>query len=351
MILCLAVSVSAQEETRGLAVSPPPEWAKSLVSKEQLAAAETYGIPVAFENSIGMRFVLIPPGEFMMGGKLSPEETDRRWPGGKLEWYQWEQPRHKVKITKPFYLSIQETTKGEFAKFVSEKGYKTDAEKAGKAYAFVKQSDGSWKYEERSGTSWKDPNFSQEDQHPVVCASWNDAKAFCDWLTEKTGRDIPGVGAGLKPAPTYGLPTEAQWEYASLAGGSGIWWWGDNEENAQGNANIASSGEEINWTNPFKGVRDGHTFTAPVGSFKPNAWGLYDVIGNVWEWCEDWFDEGYYSRSPSEDPPGPSSGQYRVIRGGSWLNFPRNARSSYRFRNTPTLAVTLNGFRVMVVVR
>ncbi len=128
LVTASLLPVLAFAEDEAVELPTTPEWAKEVVSKEQLAAAAEYGIPVAFENSIGMRFVLIPAGEFMMGSKHSPEEIRSRW-SDDTEWYKKELPRHKVKLTKPFYLSIYETTRGEFGRFVREKGYKTDVEK------------------------------------------------------------------------------------------------------------------------------------------------------------------------------------------------------------------------------
>jgi len=166
-----------------------------------------------------------------------------------------------------------------------------------------------------------------------VCASWNDAKAFCDWLSGKEGR-------------SYGLPSEAQWEYTCLAGVDGVWWWGDREEDAKGNANVRSSAEYLDWPNPFKGVNDGYIYTAPVGSFKPNPWGVYDIIGNVWEWCKDLF--GPYPSGNVSDPKGPSSGPGRVFRGGAWSCSSYLARSTGRSGFPPWFSNVDFGFRVML---
>jgi len=280
-----------------------------------------------------MEFVLIPAGRFHMGSNLSAEEVNRKWPGGKVEWYRDEHPRHPVRITREFFLGAHEVTRGQFAEFVRETGYRTDAEKDGTAYAFK---DGKWG--PQKGVDWRNPLFKQTDEHPVVCVSWNDAKAFCAWLSKKEDLD-------------YRLPTEAEWEYAARAGSTTIWYWGDKEEGAQGRANIAGHGEEVNWRYKFKGVRDGFTYTAPVGRFTPNAFGLYDVIGSVWEWCGDRYGEKYYAESPLDDPQGPAAGKYRVLRGGSWNDDPWDARSAVRVRIAPGYRNTYLGFRVVCVLR
>lgn len=132
--------------------------------------------------------------------------------------------------------------------------------------------------------------MTQTDDHPVVHVSWNDAKAFCDWLSKKTGR-------------TVRFPTEAEWEYACRAGSTGKWCFGDDERAVRDYA----------WYGADSGMQ-----TRPAGQKKPNAWGLYDMHGNVWELVSDWYDEGYYARSPRENPTGPDTGNMRVRRGDSW---------------------------------
>jgi formylglycine-generating enzyme required for sulfatase activity len=186
--------------------------------------------------------------------------------------------------------------------------------------------------------NWRNPLFEQTDEHPVVCVSWNDAKAFCDWLSKKEGME-------------YRLPTEAEWEYAARAGSETTWYWGDDESGAQGRANVADEGADLPHTFRFKGVRDGYTYTAAVGTFAPNALGLYDVIGNVSELCQDWYGENYYSASPTEDPTGPDTGEYRVGRGGSWHDYPGITRSANRDEGTPESRLAYIGFRVVSSLR
>jgi sulfatase modifying factor 1 len=282
-----------------------------------------------YRNSVGMGFVRVPAGQFMMGSRLSAAEVDARWPAGDLEWYEQEHPRHAVTVSHPFFIGACEVTRGEFAQFVREAGHRTEAERAGRAGSLA---DDHWA--ERPGVTWQSPGFEQDDRHPVVCVSWADAIAFCRWLSEREG-------------VTYGLPTEAAWEYAARAGTETVWYWGDADLGAQGRANVAGGAEEPRGRPSFEGVRDGHSYTAPVARFQPNGWGLYDVAGNVWEWCADWYGDDYYAHSPAADPPGPASGEDRAVRGGSWDDLPGFCRSALRLRVSPAHAGACLGFRVV----
>ena len=276
-----------------------------------------------------MDLVRIPDGTFMMGDDLTPEQAVRRWPWEDVPSCKALGPRHRVHIAGPFYMGACEVTCGQFARFVRETHYKTEAERVGNAWTILAGKGG---YQE--GANWRNPFFNQSSRHPVVCVSWNDAKAFCRWLSRKENL-------------TYRLPTEAEWEYAARAGSGGIWYWGDDESGAQGCANVAGHGEDCNWRHKFEGVTDGFTYTAPVARFAPNAFGLYDMIGNVWEWCEDWFSLEYYANSPRESPPGPPTGERRMVRGGSWTYGPSGARSASRGIRAPGDRVAAVGFRIV----
>ncbi len=165
--------------------------------------------------------------------------------------------------------------------------------------------------------------------------SWNDANEFCNWLTGKEGK-------------SYRLPTEAEWEYACRAGTPTRWYHGDDEEGlAQvGNVRDATIKTKFpDWTYTIR-ASDCYAFTAPVGRFRANAFGLYDMHGNVSEWCADWYDEGYYGKSPADDPVGPDSGAFRVVRGGSWIISPLISGSAVRFKNSPENREFGAGFRV-----
>jgi formylglycine-generating enzyme required for sulfatase activity len=275
-------------------------------------------------NSIGMKLALIPPGEFMMGSDASdPNAQDDEFvdkAAGRLE-------KHRVRITRPFYLGVTEVTRGQFRQFADDTGYKTDAEKEGNEF------------------TWRDPHFEQTDEHPVVYVSWNDAVGFCEWLSRKDGK-------------TYRLPTEAEWEYACRAGTTTWYSFGDDPEGlaAVGNVLDATAREkssdfpDINVLNTSPiAASDGYVYTAPVGRFRPNAWGLFDMHGNVWEYCTDWYGAQYYKQSPLDDPPGPGGATARVARGGAWRYGPREARLARRGGQPPGIRDWNVGFRLALV--
>ncbi|MCP4698866.1 MAG: SUMF1/EgtB/PvdO family nonheme iron enzyme, partial [Gammaproteobacteria bacterium] len=154
-------------------------------------------------------------------------------------------------------------------------------------------------------------------KRPVINVSWNDAAAYCEWLTKQTGH-------------SYRLPTEAEWEYACRAGSEGAYCFGNDEKQLKDYA----------WSYENSGRK-----THPVGEKKPNAFGLYDMHGNVWEWVHDWFDEEYYAKSPKENPADSDSGSLRVMRGGSWASLGQYARSAFRPRYSPVDRNMNLGFR------
>jgi len=197
------------------------------------------------------------------------------------------------------------------------------------------------------------PGWHVEDDHPAGYVSWNDATAFCAWLSAKEGRK-------------YRLPTEAEWEYACRAGTQTRYHCGNDPEDLVRYANTPdadraalypngqtdtydengnSTGKRIRY--PFLEGHDGFAWTAPVGSFLPNAFGLCDMHGNSWEWCSDWLDETYYEHSPVEDPEGPAMGEIRVSRGGGFDNGPETLRCARRDGGTPESHDCHDGFRVV----
>jgi formylglycine-generating enzyme required for sulfatase activity len=255
-------------------------------------------------NSIGMKLVLIPAGEFLMG---SPDGDDRAFDN--------EKPQHRVRITRPFYLGTTEVTRGQFRRFVDEAGYQTSAEKDDKSGYFLSDTTGQWVQYPKP--TWQNPGFEQTDEHPVVNVSWHDAVAFADWMSRKEGR-------------TYRLPTEAEWEYACRAGTATTYSFGDD---------IANFGEN-GWFGRNSGRR-----TNPVGEKRPNPFGLFDMHGNVYEWCSDGYAADYYKGSLVDDPPGPVGASDRVIRGGGW-GYPRLARSASRDYLAPGGRSNILGFRL-----
>ncbi len=269
------------------------------------------------KNAHDDRMVLVRGGTFQMGS--NDGESD-------------EKPVHAVTVS-DFYLSKFELTVAEFRKFVEDKNYQTDAETGDGSYIFV---DGNWK--KTAGINWRHDAEGKNalDYHPVIHVSWNDAVAYCEWISKKTGQK-------------YRLPTEAEWEYAAGNGSRHTKYsWGNADPSGKKGGNIADKTAKAKYSDwkIFENYTDGYIFTAPVGSFDANDLGLHDMTGNVWEWCSDWYDKDYYKNSPSSNPKGADSGVYRVYRGGSWLNAPQNCRAADRYDNTPTYRFLNLGFRL-----
>jgi formylglycine-generating enzyme required for sulfatase activity len=247
---------------------------------------------------------------------------------GDAECREDEKPSHVVELTRGFWLARTEVTVDAFARFVRATGHRTTAESDG--WSTFSDGDALTKKE---GVTWAAPGFAQEETHPVTHVSWYDAAAYCAWTG---GR----------------LPTEAEWEYAARGGGAEARYvWGDGaspkvDDHAHANvADEAARRAYPGWTQIFTGYDDGHAQTAPVGSYEANAAGLYDMAGNVLEWCGDWYAEKYYEGSPARDPTGPSMGLFRATRGGSWNNHPTTLRLSYRYRHGPADHGYTLGFR------
>jgi formylglycine-generating enzyme required for sulfatase activity len=279
-----------------------------------------------------MHFVFIPAGEFMMG---SPEDETNRGS---------DEQQHKVTLAKPFYMGRYEVTVGQFKVFVRAAAYRTDAEKDGWAYAWKDGSLG-----KVDGASWQKPGFEQTEEHPVTEVSWNDCQEFIKRLNVGAGLAPPSGGQGAQRAAPlrFALPSEAQWEYACRAGSKGRFFWGGDETKAGQYANVADKTAKAEFSNwPVFDTEDGYVFTAPVGKFQPNGLGLYDMTGNVREWCEDAY--GDYDKAPT-DGTNAANDASRVHRGGSWLSLPQNARSADRRRFPPDYRYCNAGFRVAVV--
>ncbi len=262
-----------------------------------------------------------------------------------------ELPRHKVRIAKSFYMGQFEVTLEEFLQFYRDAKYKIEAEYGGKP---------SWGYEKKKLIEshrfrpWDPVDWKIETNHPAIYISWNDAVAFCDWLSKKEGHK-------------YRLPTEAEWEYACRAGTNGRYYFGNDPEELVRNANGSDADQQaiIPKSNivvfdkgkvtdtkipyPYVSGRDGYPWTAPVGRFRPNAFGLYDMHGNAWEWCSDWYDKDYYKNSPGDDPQGPITGSSRMIRGGGCCNTPVGLRCAFREVCPPSTCHFGSGFRVVRV--
>jgi formylglycine-generating enzyme required for sulfatase activity len=233
--------------------------------------------PKNFTNSIGMKFVWIPPGNFMMG---SPKEEKLR---------RADETQHKVTLTRGGYMTVYLVTQEQ------------------------------WKEVMGNNPS----HFNGEKNLPVEKVTWDDCQEYIKKLREKDKKQ-------------YRLPTEAEWEYACRAGTKTPFWFGETISTDQANYNgkVYGNGKE--------GVRRGKT--TPVGSFPVNAWGLHDMHGNLWQWCQDWY--GAYPQKDVRDPQGPENGKQRVLRGGSWYFVPWNCRSANRYMSVPGHRNGIIGFRL-----
>ncbi len=258
--------------------------------------------------------VLIPAGTYLRG---VPEAEDERENHPKVD--RWAQPQRTVTIPSPFWLGRFSVTRGEFAAFVNNTGYKT----RDKAWTFEADAKGTLTWEERSGRGWRNPGLPQTDRDPVVCVSHDDAMAYIEWLNDRTKGG-------------YRLSSEAEWEYAARARTMTARYWGDSREGANLYANGADRKLMTLMKATFDPERffdcdDGYAFTAPVGSFKANAFHLHDTLGHVWEWCADhWHDS--YNGAPGNGSvweTGGDSGR-RVLRGGSWNGIPGDLRAGVR---------------------
>jgi formylglycine-generating enzyme required for sulfatase activity len=253
-------------------------------------------------NSIGMKFVRIDAGEFPMGTtKDQVDQLVRRFPDAERESFDDEQPQHSVKISRPFYLGIHEVTQGH--------------------YQAVMHNNPS--------------QFAGSDDLPVENVSWLDAVEFCNKLSKQEMRTpfyrIDGTIVSRVGGDGYRLPTESEWEYACRGKSATLYPFGDDAGKLDNHAWYRGNAE--NGTNP-------------VGQKLPNAWGLYDMLGNVWEWCADRYDEKYYATSTPADPPGASEGLDRAQRGGGWHSDVESCRPAYRASESPGTREHGSGFRV-----
>jgi formylglycine-generating enzyme required for sulfatase activity len=290
-----------------------------------------------------MKMVLLPPGEFLMGSsdeqveaaiKKAIERNDEQWAQDRIR--NAERPQHKVVLTKPLAISATEVTIGQFRQFIEVTKYTTLADTLGGDSGGTDPNNPGNK-----DHTWRSPGYSVNDESPVTQVTWFDAAAFCNWLCEQeklppSYHEDAHDGWVLLPGTTgYRLPTEAQWEYACRAGTTTQYSFGDDP------AELA----EYGWyaQNSGGGARG-------VGLKLPNPFGLYDMHGNVEEWCADWLDDNWYGTSPASDPKGPPAGSRRVIRGGHWRSSGSYCRSAFRADHhglVPTSRSSSIGFRVV----
>jgi formylglycine-generating enzyme required for sulfatase activity len=286
-----------------------------------VASQREEGPEKALTNSVGMKLVLIPAGKFQMGSPATEAEREDK------------EVLHEVTISKPFYMGVYEVTQAEYAKGVG------NPQEGGKRNPW------------NNGARFREGQGGGPD-HPMENVQWDQAIEFCKRLS--------ALPAEMKAGRHYRLPTEAEWEYACRAGTSSPFHQGKS---------LSSKEANFNGNFPYGDAALAPYLrrTSKVGSYKPNAWGLYDMHGNVSEWCIDWYDPDYYKKSPRADPKGPDNGVvptgyknrgtpgeglfYRVIRGGSWMDEGRGCRSAYRFRAMPNEPYQLIGFRVVCEVK
>ncbi len=302
-------------------------------------------------GGVKLELVLIPAGKFKMGSGESAEDTAayfnetyrENFPAdgmGGLEAnvFNGEHPQHDVRITRPFFMGLYPVTRGQFKQFVADTAYKTDKDKDKPRLAWGWDSDKK-QFSNDEKYSWQNTGFKQTDEHPVVNVTWNDAVAFCQWLSQKEGQ-------------TYRLPTEAEWEYSCRAGTTTRYPSGDDPKTLGKVADLADLADAPvrantpDWKYMIR-HSDNYVFTSPVGKSKPNAFGLYDMHGNAFQWCSDWYDDKYYAASPADDPTGPDSGRFRTLRGGTWGFRPLGARSAERNWTEPDGRNCAAGFRVV----
>lgn len=273
----------------------------------------------------------------MMGSRFA--ETV---PAQESQWFVDEMPVHSVSITQPFWLATTETTIAEFSNFVMETGYITTAERAGEslgAYELTTDATGkqSGQWAMGAGLSWKNPGWECSGQHPVVHVSWVDASEFVAWLRAKTGR-------------SFRLPTEAEWEYAAGGPQHSIFSWGNDTPLTGEEGNIADHSfitAYPDWKYPtLDSVDDGSVLTSAVGAYRPNGYGLYDMTGNVWEWCSDYYAPDAYLTCCSVDPRGPETGQLRVHRGGGFDWELPYLRVAKRRKGAEQMSAVNIGFRL-----
>ncbi|PWC91523.1 hypothetical protein TSH100_00505 [Azospirillum sp. TSH100] len=253
--------------------------------------------------------VTIPAGTYLQG---SPSTERERFPD--------EPEQRPAAIPQPIAVGRYPVTRGEYARFIEDSGYRPRTVCRG--YAGETELLPRWHF------SWRRPGFGQTNDDPAVCVSWYDASAYVDWLSRRTGEH-------------YRLLTETEWEYAARAGSRTARWWGDDPAkgcDAANGADLTAKDRFTDWE--VANCRDGALFTSPVGSYHANAFGLYDMLGNVWQWVEDCAED-----SQAEDKSGGRCSR-RMMRGGAWHSNPRYVRSAVRRADAAESGYAAYGLRV-----
>jgi formylglycine-generating enzyme required for sulfatase activity len=327
----------------------PPRAVAPFDAKQARAHQEAWAAylktPVEQTNSLGMSLVLIPPGEFTMGSTpeqiAAAKEFARQSKKLHLDWtlerIDAEAPAHRVKFSRPFLMGATEVTIGQYGRFVEATGYVTETERFGGGSSTSKEEQDP----QKKALTWRAPSYAANDQSAVVEITWNDAVAFCIWLSEAENKrrcyqqNEQGQWGLDRAGDGYRLPTEAEWEYACRAGATTQYGFGDD----------ASSLGQFSWSDKTGSM----AFPVAVGSKLPNPFGLYDMHGNAEEWCYDWFGAKYYAESPADDSAGPASGEHRIKRGGTWDGPIVNCRATFRASYPPYWRFGDLGFRVVRV--
>ncbi|HEY4329576.1 MAG TPA: SUMF1/EgtB/PvdO family nonheme iron enzyme, partial [Phycisphaerae bacterium] len=309
----IALTIAAVGTWIGLRHRPPVVTSQGtyVLTPEELVPLKSSNRPY-ITNSLGMKFTRIEPAEFIMGTAE----------GEFLRYDPMEMNQHKVKISHPYLIQVTHVTRGQFAAFVQATQYVTDAENTG---GIIYYDNNSGSDTHISGRSWSNLGFPQADDHPVIGVSWNDAIAFAAWISQKEGKN-------------YSLPTEAEWEYAARGGTTTPYFWGDLPDGGRG---FGNTGQDTGWN-------DGFEYTSPVGFFKPNPFGLYDVVGNAWEWCYDFQKPLPYP--DAVDPAGPvaSADDMHMTRGAAFHADYQNLRIGARFGHPGDYAGENFGFRLVI---
>jgi len=316
----------------------------AMASKHQGVVEKHQHQDTLASGGYGPRLILIPEGHFLMG---SPEGEPGR--------YTNEGPQHEVSFERPFYLGLTEVTVGQYRRFVKATGYLTDGERNTGSYIRDDTVErGPWRL--RPEINWRmdhEGNPSHDD-NPVVHVSWYDAQAYLAWLSKETGK-------------IYRLPSEAELEYGNRAGSGGQFWWGESTP-AEKLVNIRGDKDKLvanprTWEHTpveiqyafkegdtpeiFEGYGDGFHGLAPVGSFSPNPFGLFDTTGNVWEWVQDCWHNDYIG-APTDGSAwvDKENCAMRIVKGGSFYCFPRHMRSANRWERWAEFRNMYIGFRV-----
>lgn len=266
--------------------------------------------------------VVIPAGQFLMGALPDEEERDQLADAFRNR----SQPRRTVNVNS-FSAGKFEVTRGQYRVFAAASGRGSDGCFVWSGTAFEKD----------PNKDWRNPGFPQTDAHPVVCVSWEDASAYVSWLSQKTRRN-------------YRLLSEAEWEYAARAGTNTARYWGDDANrqcryaNGADDATRARVADASHWG----GVQcnDQHAYTAPAGTYRPNAFGLHDMLGNAGEWTQDCWNASYWGAPTDGRAWMAGDCTLRAVRGGSWDDAPQGVRAAYRVGSPTVIRVYGRGFRV-----